>query len=290
MLLAGVLLGAVGAKLMRPRAGRDALAGLGFASPGTRAVAFWLLIAIEAGLAAGILLGVAGADLLGAGLMLCFALAMTGAIARGQAGEPCGCFGAESRIGWAGVLRNLVLAGGFIAVMALPSDDLSTDQWLGLGLVAALSASAAMGAFVLALAREVGLLRMRVGPSSALEIPGEGPELGSRTEFIARFPAKEGAELALAIFTSAGCHICASLEPAIASIAAHPAVSVARFDENTDQDVWLGLDAPGSPYGIALDLDGSVLAKGTFNNLSQLESILGAGERRKAEAGNLMHG
>jgi hypothetical protein len=38
---------------------------------------------------------------------------------------------------------------------------------------------------------------------------------------------------------------------------------------------------PGSPYAVALDADGTVLAKGTFNNLAQLESILAAGERRR---------
>ena len=34
---------------------------------------------------------------------------------------------------------------------------------------------------------------------------------------------------------------------------------------------------------MALDLDGTVLAKGTFNNLAQLESVLATAERRRAE-------
>ncbi len=288
LLLAGVLLGAVVAKLSHPQAGRDALAGLGFASSGSRALAFWSLVSLEVCLAAGLMAGVAGTDLLGAALMLIFALAMAGAILRGRAGEPCGCFGATSRIGWAGVGRNLVLAAGFAAVAALPSDDLSTDQWLGLGLAASLVAFVALAAAVFALARELGLLRLRVGPVAALEIDGEGPELGSRSEFATRVPHKQGAELRLAVFTSAGCHICAALAPAIAAIAAHPAVSLERFDEHRDADVWAGLDVPGSPYGIAMGIDGTVLAKGTFNNLAQLESILGAGERRAA-AGDLVH-
>jgi len=290
LLLGGVLGGAALAKLLRPGAGQEAMAGLGFSTPGMRVFAFWSLIGIELALAIAVVAGLAGADLLGAALMLTFALAMTGAIANGRGGEPCGCFGAQSRIGWTGVARNLVLAAGFGVAAALPSDELSTDQWLGLGLVAALAGSAALGAAVLALARELGLLRMRVGSASALEIPSEGPELGVRTDMARRIPAKAGSELALAVFTSAGCHICASLEPAVESIARHPAVSVAHFDEHRDADVWRGLDVPGSPYGIALGLDGTVLAKGTFNNLAQLESILGAGERRRAQAGNLAHG
>lgn len=288
--MGAVLASAATAKLLRPGAGQEAMAGLGFSTPGLRLTAFWSLIAIELGLAVAVVAGVAGADLLGSALMLTFALAMTGAIANGRAGEPCGCFGARSRIGWPGVARNLALAAGFAAVVALPSDDLSTDQWLGLGLVAALVVSVALGAAVVALAREVGLLRMRVGPTSALEIPSEGPELGARADLAGRIPAKEGSELALAVFTSAGCHICASLEPAVDSVARHPAVTVARFDERRDADIWQGLDVPGSPYGVAFGLDGTVLAKGTFNNLAQLESILGAAERRLVQAGNVAHG
>ena len=281
LVLAGVLAGAAIAKLASPSAGREALAGFGFASPTARAVGFWSLIAIELGLAAGLIAGSTEAALLGAGLMAMFALLMAGAIARGRAGEPCGCFGARSRIGWGGVARNFVLAAGFVAVAVLASEDLSTDQWLGLGLIGALGASAALGAITLALAREVGLLRMRVGPASALEIPHEGPEVGSRTEMATAIESLGRKELGLAVFTSAGCHICEAMSPAVDSIAAHPAVAVGRFDEVAHREAWAALDIPGSPYAVALDSQGTVLAKGTFNNLAQLESILAAGERRR---------
>ncbi len=133
----------------------------------------------------------------------------------------------------------------------------------------------------LALARELGLLRMRVGPASALEISHEGPEVGSRTEIAADIEGIETKELGLAVFTSSGCHICEAMRPAVDSIAAHPAVAVGRFDEVAHGDAWLALDVPGSPYAVALDRQGTVLAKGTFNNLAQLESILAAGERRR---------
>ena len=36
---------------------------------------------------------------------------------------------------------------------------------------------------------------------------------------------------------------------------------------------------PGSPFAVALDADGTVLAKGTFNTGAQLESVLAAAER-----------
>ncbi|HYH60687.1 MAG TPA: MauE/DoxX family redox-associated membrane protein, partial [Solirubrobacterales bacterium] len=207
LVLAGVLAGAAVAKLANPSAGREALAGFGFESSSARTVGFWSLIAVEVGLAAGLVAGSTEAAILGAGLMAMFALVMAGAIARGRAGEPCGCFGAHSRIGWTGVARNLLLSAGFIAVAVLPSEDLTTDQWLGLGLIAALGACAALGAMTLALAREVGLLRMRVGPASALEIPHEGPEVGSRTELGSGIAGLSEKELGLAVFTSAGCHV-----------------------------------------------------------------------------------
>ena len=170
LVLAGVLAGAAVAKLASPSAGREALAGFGFGNPAARAIGFWSLVAIEIGLAVALIAGSTEAAILGAGLMAMFALLMAGAIARGRAGEPCGCFGARSRIGWTGVVRNLALAAGFTAVAVLPSEDLTSDQWLGLGLIGALGACAALGAMTLALAREVGLLQMRVGPGSAVGI------------------------------------------------------------------------------------------------------------------------
>ena len=84
--------------------------------------------------------------------------------------------------------------------------------------------------------------------------------------------------------------MCEALRPAVDSIAAHPAVAVGRFDEQANAEAWLSLDVPGSPYAVALDPDGTVLAKGTFNNLAQLESILAAGERRRESLAGAAHG
>ena len=46
--------------------------------------------------------------------------------------------------------------------------------------------------------------------------------------------------------------------------------------------MWSELRIPGSPFAIALDPGGTVLAKGTFNNLAQLESVLATAERRRS--------
>ena len=134
-----------------------------------------------------------------------------------------------------------------------------------------------------ALAREVGLLRLRLGPGSALEIAEEGPSLFSASGLAGRLDPDPEAVLGLAVFTSAGCHICRSLEPSVRALANDSRVAVASFDEAEEAEVWSRLEIPGSPYAIALDLDGAVLAKGTFNNLAQLESVLATGERRRAE-------
>lgn len=280
LVLGAVLIGAAGAKLANPRGAADGMAAFGFRSAVARQVGLWALVAVELGLGVGVIAGLDAAAWLGAALMAIFALAMTGAIAAGRAGEPCACFGARSRVGWLAVARNLALGGGFLAVALLPSGELSTDQWLGLGLIAAITACVALGVALYALAREVGLLRLRVGPVGALEIPSEGPELGSRTSLVAEIQGAAESDLALAVFSSAGCHICQALRPAVDSVAAHPAVALGRFDEHEDADAWAALDVPGSPYAVALDSQGIVLAKGTFNNLAQLESILAAGERR----------
>jgi hypothetical protein len=127
------------------------------------------------------------------------------------------------------------------------------------------------------------MLRLQLSSQGALEIAGEGPDLGAAVpELSERLPRPADA-LALAIFTSEGCHLCHSLEPAIESLAGEPGLALASFDEVGEAELWRGLGIPGSPFAIALAADGSVLAKGTFNNLAQLESVVATAERRRAE-------
>jgi len=161
--------------------------------------------------------------------------------------------------------------------------DLSADTWLALGLGLALAAVAVLGVAVLALAREVGMLRLAIGPQSALEIPGEGPPLGADSGLGAFFDPRPGATLRLAVFTSDGCHLCAALAPAVAALGRDPHVSLAELDEVRHAEDWRRLAIPGSPYALVLDRDARVLAKGTFNSLGQLESLLAGAERRLAE-------
>ena len=56
--------------------------------------------------------------------------------------------------------------------------------------------------------------------------------------------------------------------------AVDPRLTLREFDEVRDADAWTAADVPGSPFAVALDADGTVLAKGTFNTGAQLESVL----------------
>ena len=77
--------------------------------------------------------------------------------------------------------------------------------------------------------------------------------------------------------------MCTALAPSIASLASDPLLALGVFEEVADADVWAELEIPGSPYAVAFFLDGTVLAKGAFNNLAQLESVLATAERRGAD-------
>jgi hypothetical protein len=282
--LAGVLAGAALAKLASPATSRAALTTFGFSDGPLRAAAWAGLIATELALAVGVAAGLDGAAFGAAALMLMFAAIMGSALMRGRAGAPCACFGARSTVSLPSVLRNLVLAAAFAAVPFLPSDALTTDDWLGLGLAVALLACAGLAIAVLGLAREIGMLRLQLGTQGALEIAGEGPAVGARA------PALEGriafvgrAELGLAVFSSEGCHLCQTLTPAIESVARDPLISVGTFDEAAEAELWAELEVPGSPFAIAIGRDATVLAKGTFNNLAQLESVLATASRRRRE-------
>jgi hypothetical protein len=286
ILLGAVLIAAAGAKAAAPRASQEALATFRLRSPGARRWVWAAAAALEAGLGAAVIAGSDAAALAAAALMLVFAAALSRALAAGGAGAPCGCFGPRSRVSRGAVARTLLLAAGLAAVPFVPAVTPSPDAWLAAGLGLALAACAALCVALAGLAREVGTLRLAIAPQAALELEHEGPELGSRSDVVERLPERPGARLGLAVFTSQGCAACRALEPAVDYVTRDPLVAAARFDEHLDADVWRALDVPGSPFAVALGLDGTVLAKGTFNTLGQLEGVLAAAERRARQAAN----
>jgi methylamine utilization protein MauE len=270
--LAGVLLASAAGKARAGRAGRDALRSYGLGDAPARAAVWASTIAVEAGLAIAVAAGVPWAAAAAGGLLTVFTLILAVAILQGRSGRPCGCFGSRSRIGRPAAGRTALLAMAFTALAFVPDYRPSTQAWLAAGLVVALAGLVALGIAVLALARELGELRLAVAPQAALSLDHEGPELGGRVALIGRFERR--APLALAVFTSPGCSLCSALEPSLRLLENDPEVELQLFDEEADVDAWTALAVPGSPYGVVLAPDGEVLAKGTFNSLYQLESLL----------------
>ena len=110
--------------------------------------------------------------------------------------------------------------------------------------------------------------RARRRPDGALDIAGEGPPLGSSLDL--------GDGVRLALFTSAGCHLCRSLVPRAERLGA------TIFDEVAGAAQWSAANVPGAPFAVALAADGTVLAKGTVNTRAQLASVCGAAQARPA--------
>jgi hypothetical protein len=277
-----ILAGAAGVKAWRADEAGVALATYGIPGLRRQRAVVWALIAVELGLAGALVAGVPGAAASIAGLFLVFAVVTLGALLAGRAGRPCACFGSASRLGWPAPIRALALAllAGVVAIGWLPDAPSGYDRWLAAGLSVTVAAVVGLALVVLALAREVGVLRLG-GSRGALEIREEGPQLGALQTWAAGVPGGPRALLRLAVFTSEGCPLCRQLAPAVAHVADDPLVAVRVFDEVADAACWAQAAVPGSPYAVALDLTGIALAKGTFNSLGQLESIIATARVRE---------
>jgi hypothetical protein len=284
-LLAIVLLAGALFKLRDRRRSADALATYGIGPVRVRFAALGLIVAAELAIAAALLAGLAWAPDGACALFVCFAFASAAALLAGRAGRPCACFGAGSRLSPASPVQAL-LAGALAFALGrhwLGAAPSGYDRWLSAGLTLSLVAVAVMGVVVLALAREVGVLRLSLASQGALEIPDEGPRVGQRQPWAAALAWAPGTLLALAIFNSEGCPMCRRLEPAVSYVAADPLLAVRIFDEVADAPAWAAAAVPGSPYAVALDAAGVALAKGTFNSLVQLEGIIATARERETE-------
>jgi hypothetical protein len=281
--LALVLVFAAGAKAARPSRSAAALATYGIAAPSLRRTALWLLICCEAALAVALAAGVSAAPALVAALFALFAAANTAALLAGRKGAPCACFGASARLDWPSPLRSGVLAAlaGVTALGWLSDSPSGYDRWLTLALSLSVAAIAGLAVALLALAREVGVLRLSGGARGALEIASEGPAVGEHEPWAEQVELGPRTLLKLAVFSSEGCPLCEQVAPAVAHVAADPLVALRVFDEHGDGSVWRAAGVPGSPYAVALSVEGVTLAKGTFNSLGQLESVLATARARE---------
>lgn len=162
----------------------------------------------------------------------------------------------------------------------------------------------ALVAIVFALARQIGVLHMRLGPRGALEIDSEGPSLG---EVPPPIPAHDldgraidltapGTERFL-LFVSPDCPVCRDVTPSIPAVARRGlAVSIVTSGDGdayrtfgvpvvSDERIVHTLGIPGTPYAVVLDERGVVRAKGTINNLEQIEGLIDTARNRAHEVG-----
>ena len=162
---------------------------------------------------------------------------------------------------------------------------------------------------VVALARQIGTLHLRLGPRGALEMDDEGPALGEgRPPIEAKdldgnrvTVGGEGAAQFL-LFVSPGCMVCEQVMPSVGAVAEatgkRPLV-LAELDEAETRlafqhkrtavpivasvDSFKTYEVPGTPYVVVLDVHGVVQAKGTVNNLEQMEGLIDTAQRREHE-------
>lgn len=161
---------------------------------------------------------------------------------------------------------------------------------------------------VVALARQIGALHLRLGPRGALEIDTEGPPLGEAptplevTDLGGRRLTIGGpGDPCLLLFVSPGCSICEQVLPGVGAVSRHSdlvPVVVTDADEAeaaavqrrigrepatvSSLEVSRVYGVPGTPYVVVLDELGIVRAKGTVNNLEQVEGLVTTAERRRA--------
>jgi methylamine dehydrogenase accessory protein MauD len=162
----------------------------------------------------------------------------------------------------------------------------------------------ALAVVVVALARQIGVLHMRLGPRGALEMDDEGPPLGEAPTPIDTVDI-DGAQVSLGgpgraqllLFASPNCRVCEDVLPSLPAVAQvgqmEPFVvtdvdsaGARRLAESRGVPVVSSPEAthlyavPGTPYAVVLDDLGVVRAKGTINNLEQMEGLVDTALRR----------
>jgi len=140
---------------------------------------------------------------------------------------------------------------------------------------------------VIALARQVGTLHLRLGPRGALEVDDEGPALGEPLPPVAAVAA-DGAQVRLGgsghprlvLFASPTCAVCHEVTPGLPAAAAAGRLEAIVVH---DTDAESAYDVPGTPFVLVLDEHGVVRSKGTVNNLEQVEGLVDTANRRITE-------
>ena len=160
---------------------------------------------------------------------------------------------------------------------------------------------------VVALARQVGTLHLRLGPRGALEMDEEGPPLGE-SPVTHHLEDIDGRRVTIGgpgpanvlLFVSPGCHLCEAVLPSV-GVAANAKGMEATVVVDADHletrhlfgkrrlnaaiapagELASSYGIPGTPYVVVLDDLGVVRAKGTVNNLEQLEGLIDTAVQRQ---------
>ena len=142
---------------------------------------------------------------------------------------------------------------------------------------------------VIALARQVGTLHLRLGPRGALEIDDEGPPLGQTLPTLSATGAEPGSAPVtiggagrprLVLFSTETCAVCREVAPGIPAAAAAGRLEPIVVHDIEAERIY---GVPGTPFVLVLDERGIVRAKGTVNNLEQVEGLVETANRRIME-------
>ncbi len=153
---------------------------------------------------------------------------------------------------------------------------------------------AVLAVVVVALARQIGVLHLRLSPLGALEVDDEGPVLGEAPEERTG-RNRDGSNTLiggpgpprLIAFVSPTCPICEQVLPSL------PASAVAGglvLQVLSDPELERAYRVPGVPFVVVLDELGVVRSKGTVNSLEQVEGLVDTARRRIDEAQTLGSG
>jgi len=165
----------------------------------------------------------------------------------------------------------------------------------------------ALGIALLALARQVGVLHVRVAPAGAL-LTGKGPVVGEPAPML-DVTTMDGAALSigkalakgrmqLLLFVSPACPLCKELIPIATNFARRERLDIVFIgdDEASQQQAMIGrLDMAGMPFvngplvgrtfhvdrlphAVLIGDSGTVLSKGLVNSREHLESLVTAHE------------
>ncbi|HMT50581.1 redoxin domain-containing protein [uncultured Dietzia sp.] len=159
---------------------------------------------------------------------------------------------------------------------------------------------------ILGLAREIGRVQVRLGPLGA-RVQDSGPAVGDVGPAFEGLVDHVGRETSVAgerrrpqllMFTGPKCSTCKALLPGIRTMAkAEKDLDVVLISDGTEEEhreflagarigdelayldareVGIAYQVGTTPYGVLLDADGSIAAKGLCNNMQHVESLLNA--------------